>query len=424
MKNKIEFETYIRTNQFWDYRLKDIDELRPKYVSSKTITEKFNLSEIEIQELIDDQRIKRFTYFNSEGYAYYKYSVLKKGAINPKYIEKSKGRPLDDLTLYMKKILPYVSLIENAPSTPFFNVFLKLKDTSFLDLFFKVDTFSGRIHTPISSFKKDYRLNILINGEKTDAIDVATMQPLLLGKILNEEIGKNEYSDWIENGLDIYEMLKEIAYLKNRDEAKKLFFQILFSKPNNDLVSLFGNKLWITWINKFKSVEIKANPHHKTKPHSNLAWWLQSKEVELMRKVWNKLKINKIPFLSVHDEILIPENKILYAENYFHSVLSKEFKFYKLNIKSKTGIEKASIQTENVESKWNQQLLELENYFDKIQNMKIMLNNHTTISDLKLFVKGHVSTLKLNEGKFTFMPYLERLKEVKKITTKQILGTL
>ncbi len=124
MKNKIEFETYIRTNQFWDYRLKDIDELRPKYVSSKTITEKFNLSEIEIQELIDDQRIKRFTYFNSEGYAYYKYSVLKKGAINPKYIEKSKGRPLDDLTLYMKKILPFVSLIENAPSTPFFPTLL------------------------------------------------------------------------------------------------------------------------------------------------------------------------------------------------------------------------------------------------------------------------------------------------------------
>jgi len=46
--------------------------------------------------------------------------------------------------------------------------------------------------------------------------DVATMQPLLLGKILLSEIGSNEYSDWINYGKDIYIMLKKSQFKNSR----------------------------------------------------------------------------------------------------------------------------------------------------------------------------------------------------------------
>lgn len=169
-----------------------------------------------------------------------------------------------------------------------------------------IDGFSGRVHSPITRLSKIMRSKILLQGQKTISLDVATMQPMLLGKILQEKIGDNEFSQWIDSGKDVYLMLQQKANLLTRDEGKQLFFNFLFSKPTSK--GIYENTGWVTWINQYKSTVVPDNPNTIEKPHSNLSWLLQKKEVETMKKVWKLLVARRILFLSIHDSVIVKEN--------------------------------------------------------------------------------------------------------------------
>jgi len=252
------------------------------------------------------------------------------------YLIKPKPADFDPDTLQMIDYLTRVSFDKDTPELPpYFESFLNFRHDC-INLFFTVDDFSGRVHSPVTSLKGIIREHLLINGMPTVGIDVATMQPLLLGKALKQAIGPNEYSNWIDSGEDIYAILQQKAGLKTRAEGKKRFFQIAFARPNNELASMFGDADWITWINQYKSQLEPRNLHNKGKLHNNLAWLLQSTEVNLMRKVWHELINEGIPFLSVHDEIIVKHSDQHKAEMIFRSVLDREFSFYKLNIKCKS----------------------------------------------------------------------------------------
>lgn len=66
---------------------------------------------------------------------------------------------------------------------------------------------------------------------------------------------------------------------------------------------------------------------------------------------------------------------------------------------------------------WDKEIKELEIYFDtkEITDQPIMLNEATIITDLKIFIKSHLGTVKANSGNITFLPYLERLMQLKAI---------
>jgi hypothetical protein len=68
---------------------------------------------------------------------------------------------------------------------------------------------------------------------------------------------------------------------------------------------------------------------------------------------------------------------------------------------------------------WEQEIAELEYYFKSIElpTQPVMLNGHSTIKDCSLFIKSHIATAKANNGKRTFLPYLNRLQELKQILT-------
>jgi hypothetical protein len=166
------------------------------------------------------------------------------------------------------------------------------------------------------------------------------MQPVLLGAILKKNVGKNEFSEWIDEGKDIYIMLQKKMNLSTRDEAKKKFFEILFAHSNNELSRMFGNTNWITWINEFKSKPFEPNPHTLEKNHSNLAWLLQTYEVKLMKEVWHQLLNHGIKFLSVHDEVIVKQKDHQKALGIFQDVLSKELTFFKLSDKSTNEVKK------------------------------------------------------------------------------------
>lgn len=66
---------------------------------------------------------------------------------------------------------------------------------------------------------------------------------------------------------------------------------------------------------------------------------------------------------------------------------------------------------------WEQDITELENYFAGIAvpTQPVKLNPYSTITNCSLFIESHFATVKVNKGKRTFLPYLNRLQELKQV---------
>ena len=69
---------------------------------------------------------------------------------------------------------------------------------------------------------------------------------------------------------------------------------------------------------------------------------------------------------------------------------------------------------------WELDIAELENYFTGIElpTQPIRLNVCSTIMNCSLFIASHFATVKANNGKRTFLPYLNRLKELRNNLSK------
>jgi len=68
---------------------------------------------------------------------------------------------------------------------------------------------------------------------------------------------------------------------------------------------------------------------------------------------------------------------------------------------------------------WEQDITELENYFIGITlpTQPVKLNRCSTITNCSLFIESHFVNVKENKGKRTFLPYLNRLQELKQVLT-------
>jgi hypothetical protein len=71
---------------------------------------------------------------------------------------------------------------------------------------------------------------------------------------------------------------------------------------------------------------------------------------------------------------------------------------------------------------WEQEITELENYFSGIALpiQPVKLNRCSTITNCSIFIESHFTTLKANNGKRTYLPYLNRLQEFKQVLTTNI----
>lgn len=333
MSNAEAFVVFIRTLQFFRQRLKGVEFSYADFVhvSSGEITErffpfpKFNKN-IELQKLVDSGQIE----IDKTGKAH-KYRALNKGAIDISLL-KPKSVNYRYYTLKMRDYLQQVSLPAGVETTHYFNLFLKHK-ANYIDVFFTVDNYAGRVHTPVSSLNKEHRPLLLLCGQETVALDVVQMQPTLLASILEVQIGENDFSSWIYSGKDVYQMLQQRARLSDRDEAKQYFFKIAFGKPDNELARNFGSANWVNWVNSFKSTYNPQNP--KDKIHGNLAWLLQTTEVNIMRKIWRALIDSGIVFCSVHDEIIVPLKDLNKAKQIMTTELQTAFKYFRITVKGK-----------------------------------------------------------------------------------------
>ena len=78
-----------------------------------------------------------------------------------------------------------------------------------------------------------------------------------------------------------------------------------------------------------------------------------------------------------------------------------------------TSTRNDQLQPEN----WSNEISELENYFTNIEipTQPVKLNQCSTITNVNLFIESHFATVKANNGKMTFLPYLNRLQELKEL---------
>ena len=70
-----------------------------------------------------------------------------------------------------------------------------------------------------------------------------------------------------------------------------------------------------------------------------------------------------------------------------------------------------------IKTDWNNDIMELEAYFKNtaLPTSQIKLNQCATISNVNNFIDTHLKTLKTNNGKPTFEPYLNRLQQLKQL---------
>ena len=71
---------------------------------------------------------------------------------------------------------------------------------------------------------------------------------------------------------------------------------------------------------------------------------------------------------------------------------------------------------------WEQDIAELENYFASIElpTQPLKLNRCSTITNCSLFIQNHFATVKGSKGNRTFLPYLNRLQELKQVLTTNL----
>ena len=96
----------------------------------------------------------------------------------------------------------------------------------------------------------------------------------------------------------------------------------------------------------------------------------------------------------------------------------------KLNILEDENLIKPNIQNNektlanvSISGNWEQDINELEAYFTGITlpTHAVKLNSYSTVKDVSKFIDSHIATVKANNGKHTFLPYLNRLQELKQI---------
>jgi len=133
-------------------------------------------------------------------------------------------------------------------------------------------------------------------------------------------------------------------------------------------------------------------------------------------------KVTKVTKVTHEKKIIFSENGIFQPGFDFGEWLQQEDDDplpnemeaiqYKPDLKSEFWNRKKK-QPEN----WSSEIADLETYFASVElpTQPVKLNRWTTITACSLFIESHLCTVKGNNGNETFLPYLERLQELKKV---------
>lgn len=139
----------------------------------------------------------------------------------------------------------------------------------------------------------------------------------------------------------------------------------------------------------------------------------------LIKLDWHKFRKKEIKnILEVVPQKTTIKNKIIADK--INNKSSKNSSYQSKQIQPKTTkiqLEEKFLFKEKQTVSWNVQIKELESFFNniKLPEKEIKLNQCTILSNVNKFITSHLATVKANNGSLIYLPYLERLQELKLI---------
>ena len=188
------------------------------------------------------------------------------------------------------------------------------------------DKFSGRIYNIATGVPRWVRSYIFLDNEPVVEIDMKSSHAVLLWNIVPR-------TDWVRflyeltsRDCDIYQGYGDLLGINDRREVKFRFLRSLYSRPNSKFSQEFSRLFPEAGeiLDEIKRTDNPRNPSNGKGTHTNLAFKLLNMEVRLFKKVWEAFSLEEIPFLSIHDGILVPASKVTRARALMTEILRHE----------------------------------------------------------------------------------------------------
>ncbi len=186
------------------------------------------------------------------------------------------------------------------------------------------DHFCNRVYSLVTCWPKYIRQHITYKNENTTILDLIQSGPTFLAKILTGIDPDNDYSRFIIDGGDIYQLLMEEFDKVDRESAKRVY-NIWAYGPSN---GYYSRKMQGIFPEANRTFDLIKSDNYKT-----LARLIYQEESRVFRLIWDELD-NKIGwFLSCHDEIIVPEGNLSEALGIMNGILSTELCDIPFNIR-------------------------------------------------------------------------------------------
>jgi hypothetical protein len=317
-------------NYYFDYLLEKefIFRISNYYVGKKARTYKINFKMLEdiIRCFITDKiLLKKY----SENYLNQSFLYINKSPIELEIREKL-VEDLKYVEIDYDKALKFIN--ENIKH----DKFKYIKNLNAIDsiktkhLYFKFDSY-GRMHTNFTNLKKEIRNNFLkIDNSPIYEIDLKNSQPLFFTKILENEIGEENFDlnckrfvSLVKNGLIYDELIDKIDFIKNKEQSKISMYKILFgtnnlrNKENKEFKKLFPSVF--EYLIELKSIEdsYKELSHTLQKLESDFIFG------NIVKTIKNKYP--NIKLITVHDSIIFPFKYKNEVELIFNQLKNEKF---------------------------------------------------------------------------------------------------
>lgn len=170
-------------------------------------------------------------------------------------------------------------------------------------------------------------------------------------------------------------------------------------EQGKDIADYLINQDW----RLFRKQDIRETPQPELEPVETSTREKSEKSEALKKTFFSQPEQFSITIKKEH-----PKPK--FNESNYIKEKSKELKYFKEAGRNELP------KKEQVEN-WGNDIAELETYFAGIElpTQPLKLNQCSTIKDCSLFIESHFATVKANNGKRTFLPYLDRLRELKNV---------
>lgn len=174
-------------------------------------------------------------------------------------------------------------------------------------LFVKQDNFGGRVYTVATGLPRWVRPYLRLADEEIVEIDLYAAHPTLLYNLLEE----TDFGAFIRNctryNEDIYTMYQDMISAGSRGEAKLRFLRGVYGRVNSKYYLEFKASFPGAGVilDEIKTVFSRTNPSRGKGAHTNLVFKITKREVKIFSKVWTALDGERIPFIPLHDAIIL-----------------------------------------------------------------------------------------------------------------------